>query len=56
MQIGTSVLQAEKKFNDAVGFTEEDDRLPEFFALEQLPPTGNVFDVPEEELDSVYEF
>ena len=56
MQLGTSVLQVEKKFNDAVGFTEEDDRLPEFFALEQLPPTGNVFDVPEEELDSVYEF
>jgi aldehyde:ferredoxin oxidoreductase len=55
-KLGTSVLQAEKKFNDAVGFTRKDDRLPKFFLEEPLPPFGNVFDVPEEEIDSVYEF
>jgi len=56
VQLGEFVLQVEKKFNDAAGFTKQDDRLPEFFRQEQLQPSGNVFDVPEEELDSVYEF
>ena len=56
MQLGTSVLKAEKRFNDAAGFTSKDDRLPKFFLEEPLPPSGNVFDVPEEEIDSVYEF
>lgn len=54
--LGISVLKTEKKFNDAVGFTRKDDRLPKFFLEEKLPPSGNVFDVPEEEIDSVYEF
>jgi hypothetical protein len=39
--------------NDAVGFTKKDDRLPRFFLEERLPPSGNVFDVPEEEIDGV---
>jgi len=56
IQLGSSVLKAEKKFNDAVGFTSKDDRLPRFFLEEPLTPSGNVFDVPEEEIDSVYEF
>jgi aldehyde:ferredoxin oxidoreductase len=54
--LGTSVLKAERKFNDAAGFTEKDDRLPRFFVEEKLPPSGNVFDVPEKELDSVNRF
>jgi len=56
VNLGTSVLKAERKFNDAAGFTEKDDRLPKFFVEEKLPPSGNVFDVPEEELDSVNRF
>ena len=40
----------------AAGSTKEHDRLPEFFAKEPLPPSGNVFDVPQEEIDSMYEF
>jgi aldehyde:ferredoxin oxidoreductase len=54
--LGTSVLKSEKKFNDAVGFKKEDDRLPLFFLKEKLLPSGNVFDVPEEEIDSIYKF
>jgi aldehyde:ferredoxin oxidoreductase len=50
------VLKAEKKFNKAAGFTEKDDRLPRFFLEEKLPPSGNVFDVPETEIDSVNKF
>jgi aldehyde:ferredoxin oxidoreductase len=54
--LGISVLKTEKKFNDAVGFMKKDDRLPRFFLEEKLLPSGNVFDVPEEEIDSVFEF
>ena len=56
VNLGTSVLKAERRFNDAAGFTEKDDRLPRFFVEEKLPPSGNVFDVPEREIDSVNKF
>jgi aldehyde:ferredoxin oxidoreductase len=56
VNLGTSVLKAERKFNDAAGFTEKDDRLPRFFLEEKLPPSGSVFDVPEKEIDSVNRF
>jgi aldehyde:ferredoxin oxidoreductase len=49
-----SVLKAERKFNEAAGFTRKDDRLPRFFLEEKLLPSGNVFDVPEDEIDSVH--
>ena len=55
-QLGTSVLETERKFNRAAGFTNKDDRLPKFFTKEPLPPEGNVFDVPEEDLDHYLEF
>ncbi len=56
VNLGTSVLKAERKFNHAAGFTAKDDRLPKFFLEEKLPPSGNIFDVPEEEIDSVNRF
>jgi aldehyde:ferredoxin oxidoreductase len=56
MNLGISVLKSEKKFNEAAGFTTKDDRLPEFFTKEQLPPSGLVFDVPEAEIDSALKF
>lgn len=52
-RLGASVLKAERDFNKAAGFTEKDDRLPKFFMEEKLPPSGNLFDVPEEEIDNV---
>jgi len=52
-QLGVSVMKAERKFNEAAGFTRKDDRLPRFFLEEKLLPSGNVFDVPEDEIDSV---
>lgn len=51
--IGKKILDAERTFNTAAGFTQTDDRLPEFMHLETLPPHGHVFDVPAEELDAV---
>jgi aldehyde:ferredoxin oxidoreductase len=46
----------ERDFNARAGFTPADDRLPEFFKLEKLAPHDCVFDVPDEELDTVFNF
>jgi len=54
--LGISVLKWERKFNEAAGLTSSDDRLPEFFEKEPLPPSGLVFDVPEADIDSVLNF
>ncbi len=54
--MGTAVLKTERAFNDAAGFTKEDDRLPAFFAEEGMSPAGFVFDVPAEEIDCVNRF
>lgn len=55
-QLGIATLKAEKEFNTGAGFTKEDDRLPEFFKQEPLLPSGNVFDVKDEDLDKVNAF
>jgi len=52
--LGSSIVEMERDFNIRAGFSNADDRLPEFFRKEQLPPSNEVFDVPEEELDRVY--
>ncbi len=53
--LGTTVMLTERAFNNTAGFGKGDDRLPEFFQREALMPSGNVFDVPEQDLESVYE-
>jgi aldehyde:ferredoxin oxidoreductase len=54
--LGQRVLTMERDFNTRAGFTAADDRLPEFFKIEKLPPHNEVFDVPDEELDTVFNF
>lgn len=54
-RIGREIIDVERAFNKAAGFTKADDRLPEFMKYEKLPPHNNVFDVPDEELDKVHE-
>jgi aldehyde:ferredoxin oxidoreductase len=56
MNLGISVLKAEKAFNEAAGFTSKDDRLPDFFIKEPLPPSGLTFDVAEAEIDTALNF
>ncbi|MBY9010519.1 MAG: aldehyde ferredoxin oxidoreductase, partial [Candidatus Lokiarchaeota archaeon] len=51
---GMQIIKTERAFNKAAGFTEKHDRLPEFFLKEKLPPHNDVFDVSDEELDSVW--
>jgi len=52
--LGAAVLEIERRFNKAAGFTEKDDRLPKFFTEEKFGPPGFVFDVSPEEIDSVH--
>jgi len=54
--LGKRVLSMEKDFNRRAGFTSADDRLPEFFKTEKLPPHNTVFDVSDADLDSVLNF
>jgi len=53
-RIGREVLDVERAFNKAAGFTNADDRIPEFMKYEKLPPHNNVFDVSDEDLDKVH--
>jgi aldehyde:ferredoxin oxidoreductase len=53
---GVKALQAEREFNRKAGFTNKDDRLPEFFYKEPLPPHNKVFLVSDSELDTLFDF
>ncbi|MBI2873906.1 MAG: aldehyde ferredoxin oxidoreductase [Firmicutes bacterium] len=55
-ELGRRVIRMEKSFNTKAGFGPAHDRLPEFFASEGLAPTGQVFDVSDEDLDRTLEF
>ncbi len=53
--LGRSVLKTERAFNAAAGFTNKDDRLPEFLQ-EPVPPHNATWDFTGEELDQVFQF
>ncbi|EGW36061.1 aldehyde ferredoxin oxidoreductase, domains 2 & 3 family protein [Desulfosporosinus sp. OT] len=53
--LGRQVLKTERAFNEAAGFTNKDDRLPEFFS-EPVPPHNATWDFSGEELDQVHNF
>ncbi len=54
--LGKSILKTEHAFNLAAGFTNQDDRLPEFFSVEPLPPHNVVWDFSGEEIDTFWDF
>ena len=54
--LGISILKTERAFNEAAGFTNKDDRLPEFFYEEPVAPHNVVWDIPDEELDKFWNF
>jgi aldehyde:ferredoxin oxidoreductase len=53
--LGRTVLLAEHEFNLAAGFTNKQDRLPEFFE-EPVPPHNAVWDFTGDEIDSFWNF
>jgi aldehyde:ferredoxin oxidoreductase len=54
-ELGKETTRLEREFNRRAGFTAKDDRIPEWMTKEQLPPHNAVFDVPEEELDHIFD-
>ncbi len=56
VNLGKHILKTERGFNQAAGFTNIDDRLPEFFSNEPLPPHNLVWDFTGEEIDSFWDF
>jgi aldehyde:ferredoxin oxidoreductase len=52
--LGREALKLEREFNKRAGFTNADDRLPEWMTREPLPPHNVVFDVSEEDLDGIF--
>jgi len=55
-EMGMAILKDERAFNLSAGFAPGADRLPEFFKEEPLPPGNFVFDVPDSEIDSFWDF
>ena len=55
-ELGKTVLRTERDFNTRAGFTNKDDRLPEFMYLEPLAPHNQVFEITDEELDEFWNF
>lgn len=56
LDMGREALKIEREFNRRAGFAEADDRLPELFLEEKLPPHNTVFDVPKEEFNKIFKF
>ncbi|MHB8984411.1 MAG: aldehyde ferredoxin oxidoreductase family protein [Eubacteriales bacterium] len=53
--LGQNILKVEREFNAKAGFSKQDDRLPEFFYNEELPPHNTRF-VLKDELDELFNF
>jgi aldehyde:ferredoxin oxidoreductase len=50
-----NVLRTELEFNRQAGITKNDYRIPEYMCEEPLPPHNAVFDVPDSDLDSIFD-
>jgi aldehyde:ferredoxin oxidoreductase len=48
--LGTDTVRIEREFNVKAGLSPAYDRLPSFVYTEPLPPTGEIFDLTEEEM------
>jgi aldehyde:ferredoxin oxidoreductase len=56
LEMGKQVLREERAFNVKAGICEDADDLPDFFRTEPLLPHNVVFDVPKEELKTLFNF
>lgn len=54
--LGVKTLLTERAFNKLAGFTDEDDKLPEFFYKERSDATGSVFDINPVEMEVLFDF
>jgi len=56
MRLGRETLTFERLFNERAGMGVDDDRLPEFFITDKLPPHNIVFQVSNAEIDTLFDF
>ena len=56
LEMGKKALQLERAFNLKAGIGPGADVIPNWMKKEPLPPTNAVFDVPQEEIDAVFDF
>ncbi|OGO26902.1 MAG: hypothetical protein A2W33_04710 [Chloroflexi bacterium RBG_16_52_11] len=54
--LGQETIELEREFNRRAGFTAVDDRLPDWMTHEPLPPHNSVFDVPDQDLDRIFDW
>jgi aldehyde:ferredoxin oxidoreductase len=54
-RMGIATLREEFSFNRSAGWTDVHNRLPAFMKTEKLPPHDVVFDIPQDELDALFE-
>ena len=54
-ELGKETIRLELEFNRLAGFTPADDRLPEWMETEALAPKNAIFDVPDSDLDSIFD-
>lgn len=54
--MGIRVLKEELDFNQKAGFTNKDDRLPEFFYNEPLPPHNKTVLISDDDMDGALKF
>lgn len=54
--LGKETISLEREFNRKAGFTSVDDRIPEWMTHNPLPPNNSVFDVPEIDLDEIFDW
>ncbi|EAT15553.1 aldehyde ferredoxin oxidoreductase family protein [Desulfuromonas acetoxidans] len=55
-ELGKKVLKLEHQFNLDAGMTNKDDRLPEFFKTDPVPPHNAIWDFSDEEIDEFWNF
>ena len=56
LNIGINTIKEELNFNHSAGWTDIHNRLPEFIKKEKLPPHNVVFDIPQDEIESIFNF
>jgi aldehyde:ferredoxin oxidoreductase len=54
LNIGMNTIKEELTFNRSAGWTEVHNRLPDFLRKEKLPPHNVVFDIPQDEIDAIF--
>lgn len=55
-ELGKKILKLEHEFNLAAGMSNVDDRLPEFFSYEPVPPHNAIWDFTDGEIDEFWNF